>query len=254
VGTTLSHEVTKRFGLEGLPEGTIHIKLTGHAGQSLGAWLCAGITLELEGDANDYVGKGLSGGVIAVYPPRESTFAAEENIIVGNVVMYGECWVGWLGWVGLGGRVGGRVWNLLLLLPVPAADGGCLSCLPSFLHTPCTPPYLRSPPLLSIFPAFFPLPAPPPPAAAGATKGEAYFRGVAAERFCVRNSGAHAVVEGCGDHGCEYMTGGTAVVLGPTGKNFGAGEGAGSGSARGGAVGAWDWPWSGCKGAWQHNT
>ena len=147
MGTTLSHEVTKRFGLEGLPEGTIHIKLTGHAGQSLGAWLCAGITLELEGDANDYVGKGLSGGVIAVYPPRESTFAAEENIIVGNVVMYGECWVGWGGWVGLGGRVGGRMWNLLLLLPVPAADGSCLSCLPSFLHTPCTPPYLRSPPL-----------------------------------------------------------------------------------------------------------
>ena len=115
-------------------------------------------------------------------------------------------------------------------------------------------PLLALPSPLSIFPAFFPLPAPPPPAAAGATKGEAYFRGVAAERFCVRNSGAHAVVEGCGDHGCEYMTGGTAVVLGPTGKNFGAGEGAGGGSARGGAVGAWDWPWSGCKGAWQHNT
>ncbi|KAL4855140.1 Glutamate synthase [NADH] [Chlorella vulgaris] len=145
VGTTLSHEVSKRFGLAGLPEGTVHIKLRGHAGQSLGAWLCAGITLELEGDANDYVGKGLSGGVIAVYPPRESTFKAEENILVGNVVLY------------------------------------------------------------------------------GATLGEAYFRGVAAERFCVRNSGAHAVVEGCGDHGCEYMTGGTAVILGGTGKNFGAG-------------------------------
>ncbi|KAI7845826.1 hypothetical protein COHA_000736 [Chlorella ohadii] len=145
VGTTLSHEVTKRYGMEGLPEGTIHIKLNGHAGQSMGAWLCHGITLELEGDANDYVGKGLSGGVVAVYPPRESTFKAEENIIVGNVVLY------------------------------------------------------------------------------GATKGEAYFRGVAAERFCVRNSGAHAVVEGCGDHGCEYMTGGTAVILGRTGKNFGAG-------------------------------
>ena len=145
VGTTLSHEVTKRFGLEGLPDGTIHIKLSGHAGQSLGAWLCRGITLELEGDANDYVGKGLSGGLVAVYPPRESTFVAEHNIIVGNVCMY------------------------------------------------------------------------------GAVAGEAYFRGVAAERFCVRNSGASAVVEGCGDHGCEYMTGGTTVILGKTGKNFGAG-------------------------------
>ncbi|KAL4421584.1 hypothetical protein ABPG75_010875, partial [Micractinium tetrahymenae] len=150
VGTTLSHEVTKRFGQAGLPEGTVHIKLQGHAGQSMGAWLCHGITLELEGDANDYVGKGLSGGVIAVYPPRESTFEAEKNIIVGNVVLY------------------------------------------------------------------------------GATRGEAYFRGVAAERFCVRNSGASAVVEGCGDHGCEYMTGGTAVILGATGKNFGAGMSGGA--------------------------
>eukprot|EP00877_Chromochloris_zofingiensis_P004027 jgi/Chrzof1/13625/Cz08g04180.t1 len=145
VGTTLSHEVTKRFGDKGLPDDTIHIKLTGHAGQSLGAWLCKGITIELEGDANDYVGKGLSGGVIAVYPPKRSSFKSEENIIIGNVALY------------------------------------------------------------------------------GAIKGEAYFRGVAAERFCVRNSGARAVVEGCGDHGCEYMTGGVAVVLGPTGKNFGAG-------------------------------
>lgn len=145
VGTTLSHEVTKRFGEEGLPSDTIHIKLEGHAGQSLGAWLCQGITIELEGDANDYVGKGLSGGVIAVYPSKKSSFAPEENIIAGNVCLY------------------------------------------------------------------------------GATAGEAYFSGVAAERFCVRNSGAQAVVEGVGDHGCEYMTGGTAVILGKIGKNFGAG-------------------------------
>ncbi|KAG1678741.1 hypothetical protein FOA52_012780 [Chlamydomonas sp. UWO 241] len=145
VGTTLSHEVTKRFGEFGLPTDTIHIKLSGHAGQSLGAWMCSGITMELEGDANDYVGKGLSGGVIAVYPPKSSTFKPEENIIVGNVALY------------------------------------------------------------------------------GAISGMAFFRGVAAERFCVRNSGARAVVEGCGDHGCEYMTGGVAVILGKTGKNFGAG-------------------------------
>jgi len=145
VGTTLSHEVSKRFGEAGLPRNTIHAKLTGHAGQSLGAWLCKGITLELEGDANDYVGKGLSGGIIAVYPPKASTFKPEENIIVGNVCLY------------------------------------------------------------------------------GATEGEVYFRGMAAERFCVRNSGARAVVEGVGDHACEYMTGGVAVILGETGKNFGAG-------------------------------
>ncbi|KXZ50144.1 hypothetical protein GPECTOR_17g780 [Gonium pectorale] len=145
VGTTLSHEVTKRFGDAGLPDDTIHIKLTGHAGQSLGAWLCRGITLELEGDANDYVAKGLSGGVVAVYPPRISTFRAEDNVIVGNVALY------------------------------------------------------------------------------GAVRGEAFIRGIAAERFCVRNSGARAVVEGVGDHACEYMTGGVTVVLGPTGKNFGAG-------------------------------
>ncbi|KIZ04404.1 glutamate synthase (NADPH/NADH) [Monoraphidium neglectum] len=145
VGTTLSHEVTKRFGEKGLPDGTIYVRLTGHAGQSLGAWLCRGITLELEGDANDYVGKGLSGGVIAVYPPASAPFVPEDNIIVGNVALY------------------------------------------------------------------------------GATSGQAFFRGIAAERFCVRNSGAQAVVEGCGDHGCEYMTGGVAVILGPTGKNFGAG-------------------------------
>jgi glutamate synthase (NADPH/NADH) len=145
VGTTLSHEVTKRYGEEGLPRDSIHIKLLGHAGQSLGAWLCPGITIELEGDANDYVGKGLSGGVLAVYPPKKATFAPQENIIVGNVCLY------------------------------------------------------------------------------GATAGEAYLSGVAAERFCVRNSGAQAVIEGVGDHGCEYMTGGVAVILGKTGKNFGAG-------------------------------
>lgn len=145
VGTTLSHEVTKRFGILGLPKDTIEINLKGHAGQSLAAWLCPGITLTLEGDSNDYVGKGLSGGIIAVYPPKESTFAPEENVIVGNVCLY------------------------------------------------------------------------------GATSGEAYISGIAAERFCVRNSGACAVVEGIGDHGCEYMTGGVAVILGKTGKNFGAG-------------------------------
>ena len=145
VGTTLSHEVTRRFGEHGLPRDTIHIKLHGHAGQSLGAWVCSGITLELEGDANDYVGKGLSGGILAVYPPKASTFKPEENVIVGNVCLY------------------------------------------------------------------------------GAVKGEAYFSGIAAERFCVRNSGAQAVVEGVGDHALEYMTGGTVVILGPTGKNFGAG-------------------------------
>jgi len=145
VGTMLSHEVAKATEGKLLPDDTIHIKLTGSAGQSLGAFLATGITLEVEGDANDYVGKGLSGGRIIVYPPAASTFKPEENILVGNVVMY------------------------------------------------------------------------------GATSGEAYFRGIAAERFCVRNSGASAVVEGIGDHGCEYMTGGRVVVLGKTGRNFGAG-------------------------------
>jgi glutamate synthase (NADPH/NADH) large chain len=145
VGTMLSHEVAKATHGKLLPDDTIHIKLTGSAGQSLGAWLAKGITLEVEGDANDYVGKGLSGGRIIVYPPRTSTFKAEDNVLIGNVVMY------------------------------------------------------------------------------GATSGEAYYRGIAAERFCVRNSGAHAVVEGVGDHGCEYMTGGRVVVLGKTGRNFGAG-------------------------------
>jgi glutamate synthase (NADPH/NADH) large chain len=145
VGTMLSHTVAVKHGAACLPDDTIHIKFTGSAGQSFAAWLAQGITLELEGDANDYVGKGLSGGRLIVYPPRESTFKPEENILVGNVVLY------------------------------------------------------------------------------GATGGEAFFRGRAAERFCVRNSGAVAVVEGVGDHGCEYMTGGRAVVLGPTGRNFAAG-------------------------------
>ncbi len=145
VGTILSHEVVKKWGEKGLPDDTIHIKFTGSAGQSFGAFLAGGITLELEGDANDYTGKGLSGGKLIVYPPAESTFAAEDNILVGNVVLY------------------------------------------------------------------------------GATDGRAFFRGRAAERFCVRNSGAWAVIEGVGDHGCEYMTGGRAIILGPTGRNFAAG-------------------------------
>ncbi|MCB4756398.1 MAG: glutamate synthase large subunit [Elusimicrobia bacterium] len=145
VGAILSSEVSLKFGSRGLPDETIHCRFKGSAGQSFGAWLAPGITLELEGDANDYVGKGLSGGRITVYPPKESPFVPEENVIVGNVVLY------------------------------------------------------------------------------GATSGEAFFRGLAGERFCVRNSGARAVVEGVGDHGCEYMTGGVVVILGPTGRNFGAG-------------------------------
>ncbi len=145
VGTMLSNEVAKRYKEEMLPEDTINIKLNGSAGQSLGAFLAKGITITVEGDANDYVGKGLSGGKIIIYPPKESSFKAEENIIAGNVNLY------------------------------------------------------------------------------GATSGEAYIRGIAAERFCVRNSGASAVVEGIGDHGCEYMTGGRVVILGETGRNFGAG-------------------------------
>lgn len=145
VGTMLSHEVTKRYHMAGLPADTIHIKFNGSAGQSFGAFLCSGILLELEGDSNDYVGKGLSGGKIVVYPPKGSQFDPKENIVIGNVALY------------------------------------------------------------------------------GATSGEAYFNGMAAERFSVRNSGARAVVEGVGDHGCEYMTGGTVVVLGKTGRNFAAG-------------------------------
>ena len=145
VGTLLSHEVAKRWGHEGLSEDTITIRLTGTAGQSFGAFLARGITLDLIGETNDYVGKGLSGGRIIVRPPEAFRGAPCENIIVGNTVLY------------------------------------------------------------------------------GATEGEVFFRGVAGERFCVRNSGATAVVEGTGDHGCEYMTGGTVVVLGLTGRNFAAG-------------------------------
>ena len=145
VGTMLSNEVAKVWEDKGLPEDTINIKLNGSAGQSFAAWLVKGITMTLEGDANDFVGKGLSGGKLIIYPPKNSSFKAENNILLGNVALY------------------------------------------------------------------------------GATSGEAYFRGIAAERFCVRNSGATVVVEGIGDHGCEYMTGGRAVILGPTGRNFGAG-------------------------------
>ena len=144
-GTILSHHVVKEHGPGGLPEDTIEISLTGSAGQSLGAFLARGVSISVEGDANDYVGKGLSGGRIVVRPPKDATFVAEENIIIGNVALY------------------------------------------------------------------------------GATEGKAFFRGVAAERFAVRNSGASAVIEGIGDHGCEYMTGGRAVILGPTGRNFAAG-------------------------------
>ncbi|MTI80299.1 MAG: glutamate synthase large subunit [Firmicutes bacterium] len=145
VGTILGSEVTKRHGAEGLPEDTIRLNFKGSAGQSFGAFVPKGVTMALEGDANDYFGKGLSGGKVVVYPPASSTFVPEENIIAGNVAFY------------------------------------------------------------------------------GATKGEAYLRGVAGERFCVRNSGVRAVVEGVGDHGCEYMTGGRVVVLGKTGRNFAAG-------------------------------
>ncbi len=144
VGTILGNEITKKHW-EGLPEDTVHLKFNGSAGQSLGAFVPKGVTIELEGDANDYLGKGLSGGKIIVYPPKVSTFVAEENIIAGNVAFY------------------------------------------------------------------------------GATSGEAYIRGVVGERFCVRNSGVAAVVEGVGDHACEYMTGGKVVVLGKTGRNFAAG-------------------------------
>ena len=145
VGTMLSNEVAKVWETNDLPEDTIEINFNGSAGQSFSAWLVQGITFRLEGDANDYVGKGLSGGKLIIYPPKDSSFKAEENILLGNVALY------------------------------------------------------------------------------GATSGEAYFRGIAAERFCVRNSGATVVVEGIGDHGCEYMTGGKAVILGSTGRNFGAG-------------------------------
>ena len=145
VGNMLSNEVTKIYKGPGLPEDTINVKFRGTAGQSLGAFSTSGITLEIEGDANDYFGKGLSGAKLIVYPDRDATFVPKDNIIIGNVALY------------------------------------------------------------------------------GATSGEIYARGIAGERFCVRNSGAKAVVEGVGDHGCEYMTGGTAVILGPTGRNFAAG-------------------------------
>ncbi|MFZ5446840.1 MAG: glutamate synthase large subunit [Myxococcota bacterium] len=150
VGAMLSGELVRQHGATGLADDTVRVKLRGSAGQSFGAFLCRGVTLELEGEANDYVGKGLSGGRVVVYPPAGSSFAPEENVIVGNTVLY------------------------------------------------------------------------------GATDGEAYFSGVAGERFAVRNSGAKAVVEGVGDHGCEYMTGGVVVVLGPTGRNFAAGMSGGT--------------------------
>jgi glutamate synthase (NADPH) large chain len=150
VGTMLGYEVTRRWGGAGLPDDTITLRFTGSAGQSFGAFVPRGITLALEGDANDYVGKGLSGGRIILAPPRGATFAAEDNVIAGNVALY------------------------------------------------------------------------------GATSGEAFIRGVAGERFAVRNSGATAVVEGVGDHGCEYMTGGRVVVLGSTGRNFAAGMSGGT--------------------------
>ncbi|KAK3315289.1 putative glutamate synthase [Apodospora peruviana] len=145
MGTSLSYHISKRYGEDGLPMDTVHVNIKGSAGQSFGAFLAPGVTLELEGDSNDYVGKGLSGGRLIVYPPRSAVFKAEENVLIGNVCLY------------------------------------------------------------------------------GATSGTCFFRGVAAERFAVRNSGATAVVEGVGDHGCEYMTGGRVLILGNTGRNFAAG-------------------------------
>ena len=145
MGATLSYQISKRYGETGLPQDTIHANIKGSAGQTFGAFLAPGVTLELEGDSNDYVGKGLSGGRLIIYPPRAAVFKAEENILIGNVCLY------------------------------------------------------------------------------GATAGTCYFRGVAAERFAVRNSGATAVVEGVGDHGCEYMTGGRVLILGGVGRNFAAG-------------------------------
>src|ERR1700753_2942392 len=145
LGAALSYQISSRYGEARLPTDTIHANIRGSAGQSFGAYLAPGVTLELEGDANDYVGKGLSGGRLIIYPPRSAVFKAEDNILIGNVCLY------------------------------------------------------------------------------GATSGTCFFRGVAAERFAVRNSGATAVVEGVGDHGCEYMTGGRIVILGSTGRNFAAG-------------------------------
>ncbi|MDB5192188.1 MAG: gltB, partial [Segetibacter sp.] len=145
VGTMLSNEISKLYRSTGLPDDTIHFKFTGTAGQSFGAFTAKGVTLELEGDANDYFGKGLSGAQLIVYPNAKSTFTPEENSVIGNVAFY------------------------------------------------------------------------------GATSGTAFIRGKAGERFAVRNSGVNAVVEGVGDHGCEYMTGGRIVILGDTGRNFAAG-------------------------------
>ena len=145
VGTILGYNITKKYGAEGLPEDTINVHFNGSAGMSFGAFIPKGMTLTLEGDANDYLGKGLSGGKIIVYPPRHSSFTAEDNVIVGNVLLY------------------------------------------------------------------------------GGTAGEVFIRGLAGERFAVRNSGVNTVVEGIGDHGCEYMTGGRVVIIGPTGRNFAAG-------------------------------
>jgi glutamate synthase domain-containing protein 3 len=145
VGGLLSGEIARRFGPDGLPPGSIDVDFRGSAGQSFGAWLAPGVSLSLVGDANDYIGKGLSGGTIVVRPPEDVIYPAENNVVIGNVALY------------------------------------------------------------------------------GATSGQAFFRGLAGERFAVRNSGALAVVEGVGDHGCEYMTGGRVVVLGPTGINFAAG-------------------------------
>jgi len=150
VGTILGSELTRKYGGTGLPDDTVKIRFTGSAGQSFGAFVPKGMTLTLEGDANDYVGKGLSGGKVIIFPPKAATFVPEDNVLIGNVALY------------------------------------------------------------------------------GATSGRAFFRGRAGERFCVRNSGAMAVVEGLGDHGCEYMTGGVAVVIGPTGRNFAAGMSGGS--------------------------
>jgi glutamate synthase domain-containing protein 3 len=145
VGGILSGEIARRHGPDGLPDETIHVDFSGSAGQSFGGWLARGVSFALQGECNDYAGKGLSGGLLVVRPPESAGFKAEENVIVGNTVLYGS------------------------------------------------------------------------------TAGRAFFRGLAGERFAVRNSGAAAVVEGVGDHGCEYMTGGRVVVLGPTGRNFGAG-------------------------------
>ena len=144
-GALLSNEISKKYKGKGLPEDTIHFQFKGSAGQSFAAFVAPGVTFELEGEANDYFGKGLSGGKLIVYPDKEATFKPEDNIIIGNVAFY------------------------------------------------------------------------------GATSGEAYIRGQAGERFCVRNSGVNAVVEGVGDHACEYMTGGRVVILGETGRNFAAG-------------------------------